>query len=208
MSQMRVLLSILAVLTVATAAPAGMVSLTATHDPTQPNFFTLNFPPEYGGPRSGLISATDFVLGYDDLAGTAQFESYFQNIDSIELPGGVQTGAITVTVVPGTSSGTFDVNTGQFSTSEDYSITFENDLSMFGLVSPVVLPSGSTGLVDFANLRIGQEWAGDGAIGNPSDPKNPIDFAYVCVVNTTFVPEPATIALFGLVGLLLRRRRR
>lgn len=207
MLKMKVLAAALGVVTLASAAQAGMIALSAVHDPNQPNFFTLNFPAEYGGPRSGQISNTNFTLSYDDVGGTAQFDSYLQFIDSIELPGGIQTGAITVSIVPGTSSGSYNAVTGEFTTSEDYSITFENDLSMFGLVSPVVMPSSSSGQIDFGASRIAQNWAGVGAIGNPAQPDKPIVFDYVCVVNTTFVPEPATAALLMLGGLVLRRRR-
>jgi hypothetical protein len=195
----------LCVIASASVARGNLISLVASHDPTQPNAFTLDFG-QFGGETGAQISNTDFVLDVDATRGTASFVSYVQSIQSITLPGGVPTGAIGVTIVPGSSSGTYNPLTGDFSTSEDYKITFANDLSMFGLESPVTLPSSSTGNIDFGKSRISQNWAGIGQIGTPP---NTFPFAYTCAVNTVFTPEPTALALMGLgtMGLLIRRKR-
>ena len=154
------------------------------------SYFTLSFGP--GVDRQALISRTDFTLEVDSATGIARFRDYSQDIDSLELPGGIPTGAIHVAVAPGTSSGTFTGST--FNTTETYNISFANDLSIFGLTSPVGLPGNSGGTV--SNLtdgagRIDLAWSGIGQLQNPADPGNPIVFGYNCSVVTRVVVAPA-----------------
>lgn len=172
----------------ATPAMADSRFLAAEQDFQEISTFTLDFG-DVGGISEAQISQTQFVLQFDATAGTARFVDYDQQIAPLLLFGVFDTGNITVTIVPGSSSGTYNAATGQFTTTEFYEIAFEGDLSMFGLTSPVVLPSTSTGVVTFdtpGSGRIRQNWAGEGELGNPNDPENPISFTYTCNVNTVF----------------------
>ncbi len=167
---------------------AQLTSMKAEHDPQAANFFTLDF--QDGTPRNAEISATNFDLRLDAKTGAALFVSYQQQIDSIDIPIGggltIPTGEITVRVVPGSSTGTFDAEANTFSTQEDYEISFTEDLSAIGFVSPVILPSSSTGTVTFdpttgiAQIgQISQIWEGETQVGA-------FPLLYRCEVNTTF----------------------
>ena len=132
------------------------------------SFFTLDFGPF--GQTEGEVSNTRFLLKLDRTNNTAEFLKYRQDIDSLTLPGGFETGDIIVTVVPGSSAGVFDPATGEFKTQEEYLIFFEGDLSKFGIVSPISLPSTSRGTVTFDTPRNGgvvQTWEGEGILQNP-----------------------------------------
>lgn len=161
------------------------VSLDARHDPLAANFFTLDFGD--GVPRDAQISDTAFDLRIDEIEGTAQFVRYLQFIDPIDIPAGpginLSTGDITVEVVFDTSTGTYDEKTGEFTTAEDYSISFTGDLSAIGFFSPVILPSDSSGTVSFDTTgttgSINQIWEGDTFVGQ-------FPLNYQCRVNTTF----------------------
>lgn len=198
----------------ASATYAAPVSLLATHDPGQPNSFSLSF---FGGAmtRQAGISTTDFELLFDtdpNPTGSARFLSYNQSIDSIDMPdpqGGadIPTGALTVEVVPGSSGiSSFDPATGIFTTTETYRITYANDLTALGLGGPgsfVEFPSTSTGQIVYETAtsgRISQTWQGQYDLGGTI-----ID--YTCEVNTQFTPEPATLALLAFAGLFISRRR-
>ena len=165
--------------------------------------FTLDFG-EFGdidglgALRTGFISSTDMELTIDPELGVARFSRYDQDVAPIILPGGFDTGRIRVLLVPGSSSGTFDRRTGVFVTNEDYAIYFEGDLSAFGLESPVVLPSSSTGTVSMENLTIGSvalEWVGESTIGTG---EFAIPFNYFCVVNNEFVPKVESLLALEL----------
>lgn len=174
----------------ASAAPEFLVTVQPDGVTLPPSTFTLSFGG--GVDRQAMISRTDFVIEIDEAAGTARFRQYFQNIDSLELPGGIHTGAITVSVAPNTSAGTFDGAT--FATNEIYNITFANDLSIFGLASPVGLPGASGGTythISGDNGEIALAWDGIGQLQNPADPGNPIVFAYRCDVHTRVMAAPA-----------------
>jgi|GEM_PF-4706875 len=198
------------VLGVVTAAQADPVSLVATQDPTVNSTFTLDFG-VYGGPRQANITTTTYTLATDAAAGTARFTSYFQTVDPIELPGGISTGAITVTIQE-SLPGPYDALTGQFATQDVYLIYFAGDLTLFGLTSPVALPGSAAGTIAYTSATGGNIvslWEGIGQLQNPSDPQNPITFTYNCHTRTTFfvIPEPATLALLSLMMLVGSRRR-
>jgi len=173
----------------ASAALADGVSLLATQDPQRDSYFTLDFGPPIGATQA-FISQTEYELAVDAASGTARFVDYYQTVGALELPGGFTTGAIQIEILPGTSAGTYDAATGQFSTSEIYAVHFEGDLSAFGLTSPVYLPSGANGGVEMlsdTSGRISMEWNGQGVLTDPLG--NPLPFTYTCVVNTLFMVD-------------------
>lgn len=180
-----------------TAQPLSVVT---TEDPAAPGAFTLSFG-GLGLTTSSHITSTTYELSLDPFRGTARFESYLQHVQPLILPGGISTGDITVEIVPGSSSGTFDAVARTFTTSELYAVHFTGDLSAFGLTSPVFLPSSSTGalaLDPLAGGAVTMDWTGSGELFNPFDPSNPLTFTYACAVNTVFPVDPD-----GLVGLAL-----
>lgn len=174
---------------IATGTQAAPITVNAIEDVVQPGFFTLNFG-EAGGIASGNITSTDYGLEVDPVVGTARLVEYYQEVDSITLFGQFPTGDMIIEVVEGTSEGTYDPETRVFTTSEDYAVHFSGDLSAFGLESPVVLPSTSTGTLDLTTGRFSSHvdlnWNGVGQLNNPADPKNPIEFSYTCEINTNF----------------------
>ncbi|NOS99223.1 MAG: hypothetical protein HOP29_01185 [Phycisphaerales bacterium] len=189
----------LAAATLASSASAQSVNLSASNDLNVPSFFTLDFGP--GIPHSiANISSTDYVLNINSTLGTARFVSYHQEIEPLTLPGGVSTGDITVEVVPGTSVGSFNRNTGEFTTTETYRIHFTGNLAPLGMVSPVDLPGDSGGTIAFLPARTGDihsEWIGTTLIGPPGF-EFPV--SYACTVNTHFQPELAQAELIDLVA--------
>ncbi len=166
--------------------------LAAQNNPADPSSFSLDFGPEMGGISSATITSTEYLLRIDAQGGTARFVNYYQQVEPLTLPGGISTGNIVVQIVPGSSTGTFDPATGEFTTSEQYEIHFGADLSLFGLVSPVTLPSASVGVVDSTGspATIEMIWDGVGQLANPADPANPITFTYQCRVNTLYNQNP------------------
>lgn len=162
-------------------------ALHATQDVSQTSVFTLDFG-DFGVSDSN-ITVTQFNLSVDAAGGTARFANYFQHVDALTLPGGFSTGAITVSVVPGSSQGTFDPVSGEIRTSEFYRIDFSGDLSAFGLTSPVFLPGTSVGTVNFDDPNSGDielTWDGIGQLANPDPRGAPIVFRYQCRTNTQF----------------------
>jgi len=167
-------------------AVAAPETLKARLDTSQESFFTLDFG-AFGGERDALLTNTKFQLELDAEANTARFVKYEQNIAPISLPDGaggeVSTGDIRVEIVPGTSTGVYDADTGEFVTSETYAVHFDGDLSAFGIASPVLLPSESSGVVTFNNNLAGSiamTWFGNGTLGGF------LPFNYACTVNTLF----------------------
>lgn len=166
------------------AAALEVHSLDAAHNAAAPNFFTLDFGD--GVDRVAQITDTTYDLRLNEAAGTAQFVSYEQFIEPIEIPlapgFSVSTGDLTIRIVAGSSSGTFDSAIGVFTTSEQYEISFTGDLSALGFFSPVILPSTSSGTVTYATPSTGavdQTWDGEVDIGVTR-------LIYQCQVSTTF----------------------
>jgi hypothetical protein len=188
------------------AARAETVSLSATGDPDVPSYFTLDFG-DAGGVSSGHIAATELAVEINADRSTARFARYYQEVEPLTLPGGYSTGNLTIETVGEPSDGTFDLRTGQLVTLETYAIHFEGDLSAFGLESPVILESASTGYLSLDTDTGGHfslEWTGTGELANPSDPGMSIVFSYFCTVNATFPLEPAAIIRLGLVPEVLK----
>lgn len=179
----------------AQAAQVRPLSIVTHENPAAPGAFSLDF----GGlgilARSNITS-TSYELSIDPIHGTAHFVSYLQHVQPLTLPGGLSTGDITVEIVAGSSSGSFDSSTRTFTTSEMYAVHFTGDLSAFGLTSPVLLPSSSVGEVAVDPLEGGEvimDWNGHGELANPFDPSAPLAFTYACAVNTVFSAAPANV---------------
>lgn len=180
-------------------ALAATSVLTATANPDVVSTFTLDFGP-YGSTAAN-ISHTNLTLELDSAVATAKFNNYYQSIDPLTLPGGMSTGDITVTILPSRSLGSIDAQ-GAFAIPNDYAITFTADLTAFGLESPVILSSVSTGTVTYATDQTGtidMTWAGQGVLGTSGIP-----FSYTCAVSTVFeqqVPPTGDINGDGHVDL-------
>jgi hypothetical protein len=182
------------------ASHAGPLSIVTSENPAQPGAFTLDFG-DLGVVARSNITSTTYELAIDPARGTARFVSYLQHVEPLVLPGGFSTGDITVEIVAGSSSGTFEPLTRTFTTSEQYAVHFTGDLSAFGLSSPVLLPSSSVGALAVDAGQGGEvvmDWDGFGQLANPFDPANPLTFTYRCAVNTLFPATPA-----NMVGLAL-----
>ncbi len=201
----RVMVACAASLLVSATSTAEPRLLVAQEDPNQISAFSLDFG-ELGGVSSSMIARTDYELEVDAEMGTARFVRYDQEVDPLILPGGFSTGNITIQVVEGSSTGAYDRRTGIFETSELYAVHFDGDLSAFGLESPVLLPSASTGfvLLDAQNGgSIGMAWVGEGELANPFDPKGTIQFAYSCEVNTQFAVDPDLLVRLMMIPNVL-----
>jgi len=182
-------------------ASADPIALLAGQVPSPASSFSLDFG-AFGGVSSALISQTDFALEVDADLGTAQFTQYQQSVAPLVLPGGFSTGNIRVEVVPGSSTGTLDVLSGEFTTSEQYAIHFDGDLGVFGLTSPVVLPSTSSGTVTLTAQTGGSvimAWTGTSQLPNPFDLTTYIPFSYTCSVTAAFAPEPVTLLQLAMI---------
>lgn len=194
-SAMVVALGLLA----ATGVQAAPIQINATEDSAQPGFFTLDFGAEVGI-TSGQITSTDYGLEVDPDMGTARLTNYYQEVESLNLFG-VPTGDIIVELVEGSSTGTYNKKTREFTTTELYRIFFTADLSAFGLFSPVELPSTSTGTIDIVpgglNSHVNLQWAGS------SDIIPGTEFSYTCEVNTAFVSRIPQILDIGLKSSVL-----
>jgi len=187
-------------LAAAASAQSGPLSIVTHENAAQPGAFTLNFG-DLGITASSNITTTTYELSVDPVRGAAHFVSYLQHVQPLALPGGISTGNITVEIVDGSSHGSFDPFTRTFTTSEMYAVHFDGDLSAFGLTSPVLLPSSSSGVVAVDPVDGGvvtMDWTGSGELSNPFDPAHPLTFTYHCAVNTLF---PTTAV--NLVGLAL-----
>ncbi len=184
---------------------ASPLSIVTNENPAEPGAFTLDFV-DLGFIARSNITSTTYELSVDPIHGTAHFESYLQHVQPLVLPGGISTGDITVEIVEGSSTGSFDPFTRTFTTSEMYAVHFTGDLSAFGLTSPVLLPSSSTGGLAVDPVEGGavtMNWNGSGELSNPFDPSTPITFTYVCAVNTLFPATPANMVGLALVPYVL-----
>lgn len=176
------------------------LSIVTHENAAEPGAFTLDFG-DLGLQARSNITSTTYELSIDTAHGTARFVSYLQHVEPLILPGGLSTGDITVEIVDGSSTGSFDPLTRTFTTSEMYAVHFTGDLSAFGLTSPVLLPSSSVGelIVDpIQGGEVSMDWSGTGQLSNPFDPSTPLTFTYVCAVNTQFPPTPQDV-----IGLAL-----
>lgn len=177
------------------------LAIATTENPGNPGAFTLDFG-DLGFSARGNITTTNYELSVDPIQGTARFVSYLQHVEPLTLPGGISTGDITVEIVEGSSHGTYDPFTRTFSTSEMYAVSFTEDLSPFGLSSPVLLPSSSAGDLVLDPLTGGQvsmDWNGVGQLGNPQDPSSPFTFTYTCASNTVFPSTPESAVGLALI---------
>jgi hypothetical protein len=180
-------------------ASAAEVSL-ETRDDLARSSFTLDFGD--GSPRSAVITTSEIDLRIDPDTGAAFFAYYHQVAEPLLLPIPVEpffvsTGPMIIETVPGSSSGTFNPADGTFSTTEDYVIYFEGDLSMLGFESPVVFegasakdPGGASSQGQLTNVA-GDYESGDVALNwsgtfELSFPSGPVPFEYRCAVNATF----------------------
>lgn len=193
-------------LMIASPATAEPIAVVAGDDPAVPSAFTLNFG-DAGTVASARVALTDVEFQVDPDQGEARFVRYYQEVEPLTLPGGISTGNLTIRILDGSSAGTFDELTGVFETEEVYEIHFEGDLSAFGLESPVLLPSSSSGVLNLAPDEGGQiamSWLGDGVLANPVDPLMPLEFSYTCTVNAAFAPTPAMLVRLSLVPQVAR----
>jgi hypothetical protein len=187
------------------SAQARPLSIVTNEDPAQPGAFTLDFG-ELGIVARSNITSTTYELSIDPAHGTARFVSYLQHVEPLALPGGISTGDITVEIVEGSSTGSFDPLTSTFTTSEMYAVHFTGDLSAFGLQSPVLLPSNSLGELTLDPVDGGEvtmAWDGTGQLSNPFDPSTPLTFTYQCAVNTLFPPTAANVVGLALVPYVM-----
>lgn len=182
-------------------AMADPIAVVATQTPNPASSFSLDFG-DYGGIASAQISQTDFALEIDADLGTAQFTQYQQFVDPLLLFGAFDTGNIRVEVVPGSSTGTLNVLTGEFTTQELYDVYFDGNLGALGLTSPVRLPSTSEGILSLSALSGGEvtmAWTGTYQLPNPSIPGTFVSFRYTCAVQAAFAPEAATLLDLALI---------
>lgn len=176
------------------------ISFLANEDPASPGSFRLTFA-GLGFETIGGITSTQFKLRIDHLNQTARFVEYLQHVEPLTLPGGISTGDITVEIVPESSTGTYDPLTRTFATSELYAVHFTADLSAYGLTSPVILPSSSSGAITLHSAQGGgvdMDWEGSGELPNPSDPPNPLAFTYRCEVNSVYAADADNLIGVGL----------
>ncbi|GIK16843.1 MAG: hypothetical protein BroJett003_18070 [Planctomycetota bacterium] len=170
------------------AVQADQRVLIARNDPNSPNFFSVEFPPEFGGVTTADIVSTHFAFAVDETGETASILAWYQHVNPLII-GGQSTGDITV-ALDGDSHGAYseklsggETLEGRFRTEETYAVHFTGDLSQFGIESPFVLPGVSTGFVkyneDGRSGRVSMNWSGEGSLGG-------IPFTYICAVNALF----------------------
>lgn len=176
-----------------TMAFAGLVAAEpvfpiASQNPDEDNSFTLDFA-DLGFQTVAHITTTDLILELDADSKTARALDYYQEIDPLTLPGGFSTGNLTV-VIQESLGGTYDPDTGVFTTNDLYGIYFDGDLSAFGIESPFVLPGSATGTATYDSDTSGTidiDWQGQGALPHPADPKMLLPFFYTCRLRTLFL---------------------
>jgi len=194
-----VLAGVTGMVLIPSAASAAPITLLAEQSQAeQPSSFTLNFE-GFGQPESAQISQTQFDLELDPDTGAARFTHYTQQIDAITLPGGISTGNLTVELLSVTSAGSFDDLSGQFETSEMYRISFDGDLTPYGLSSPVDLPSASLGTIALSAAEGGRVtllWDGVHILNSPF---GPISLRYTCDLAAAFAPDALSLVRLSLI---------
>ena len=110
-------LVVLAAAASAQLAHARPFSIVTHENPAEPGEFTLTFG-GLGLNAASHITSTNYELSIDPIHGSARFVSYLQHVQPLALPGGISTGDITVEIVGGSSSGSFDPLTRTFTTSD------------------------------------------------------------------------------------------
>lgn len=193
MKRSLTILAALSALVAAAPALAAVETLNAYENSQVTTSFDLVFP-ELGINSTSNVFYTRFELDIDAELGTARFVKYDQEIDSLAMPLGIQTGALTVRIVD--SDGTYDPFSGVFVTNDTYEITFANDLSFFGFESPVLLPATSHGTIttDSDGRRtIQMNWEGQGELANSDNPAEPFRYTYTCRVNTVVAKDASEI---------------
>ncbi len=163
------------------------------------NGFDLNFI-DVGFEQTSEITETEFVLRVEFTQDGVRFIDYCQSIDPLFLPGPdggfISTGDIFVEIDESIAQ-SFDEVTGDFVTTDLYAITFDGDLSAFGIESPYILESTSRGTINFDPTPAGSNspttgtvdlvWDGENELDNPVEPGATLRFAYACAVVTEFV---------------------
>lgn len=199
MKMITAMISLALLSSVTVAEPIVVVN---RENPAMISAFTLDFGVNLGGVASGLIARTDYAIEVDADFASARFTTYRQEVEPITLPGGFSTGNLLIEIVPDSSFGTYNAQTGLFVTEELYSISFEGDLSAFGLVSPVILPSSSTGILSInptGESEINLNWIGEGVLANPFNPQELISFDYSCSVNTLFSVDATMFVRLSMI---------
>ena len=190
-----------AALAMTTTVRAQPIVVSTINDPIGDSGFTLTFPGL--GPISSSVVNTNIDIQIDEQAGTARFLKYSQLVEPLPLPGPngqpINTGDIRIEIK--SSDGTFDPATQTFTTNDVFEISFDGDLSGFGLTSPTLLPATSTGTVTggpTSAQRIDMIWQGTGQLANPADPSQPLTFSYVSKNFTIIDPSPVAQAFNSL----------
>ena len=178
------------------AAQAADSRLFAEGVPSPVSTFSLMFD---GYQTDAVISQTEYTLAVEPDTGTATFSEYYQEAGSLTLPTGVpdqfvQTGDLTIEIVPNSSSGWFNSASGDFETNDLYAVYFTGDLSAFGITSPFVLPGVSRGNINdtSGNLSSGSIemiWDGEGSLPPGAPPEQAIAFTYQCHVNAEYADD-------------------
>lgn len=165
------------------------------------DFLGADFGDGFGSVRTSQISTTLLGLAVDEVLESAKINYYNQSVDALTLPYGVNTGPLTIKVVPGTQTSVSyeEIAPGVFSfqTAEFYEIKFTADLSGFGIPgTSVFLPGGASGIIDYTNETVSMAWTGAGQLLNPVT-GGVIVFQYSCDVTTSFSepPEAGTIGI-------------
>ncbi len=208
-SRQATIASTLAVVLMSTAQSwAAPRLIDAQNDPEISSSFTLDIP-AFAFQRAAMITQTEIRFRIDPQTTEAGFVSYYQDVDELFMPNPVQgeadisTGPLVIQIIPGFSSGSYDEETGVFSTVDTFSVSFDSELgdafaSIYGIESPQILPDVvSSGIVVFDTRRTGTlnlAWIGSDLLATSF---GDFPFSYTCNVNTKFVPVLVTNVEFA-----------